>query len=358
MLNRTITSLQLSKLIFITMIGSSIVYIPAQDARQDAWISSICGCIFGFYIIYALLKVQAIYPNQSISKICRHLYGSIIGTILNALFFISIFCILITDIIDITYLVLLIYPKLNLLAIDLLIVSICGFILIIGIVPFAYLGEVIISTVILLLAFALTIVVPLADFSNLSPVFHDWRSIVGSTLLIANWPYDEVVIIAFFLFMVNDLNKKSSSLYYWFALSAAFLALLSLLTVSVLGPNTLLSESFPVHKIYQLVGLGAFDRFDIFFFVLWFLTAVITSTLYLHGSVSLFQDIFRGRNYRSLIIPFGLMLVFLSNYLAPDEFVYKLWSYHQLPYYTFPVNLLYPTALLLAVKLKKVSTDK
>lgn len=348
--DKPISSQQQAFLIFLLLLGSSLVYITGSAAAQDAWIATFLGSGAGLYVLYTILKLHDMFPGQRITQISTTVLGKIPGTILNLLFLWGTFAILVTFLFDIIMLLEIIYPLLPRTILYPLLVLPCSYGLYKGFIGLGRLGEAIIWITLLSLGLGFIIAAPLIDLGNLKPILAAWKPLAAGALYAADWPFDEVVILALFLPMVSDLKKNKSKLYYWYLIGALMLIILDFVVIGMLGTNLADLAQFPLFEASRLAGFGDFQRVELLFFLLWFVTGIMTIMIYYQGLSLIVQDLFVLKNNKALILPLGLCLVVFTLYMFPNTVEYNLMGFKYLEVYTFPVNLLYPTTLLFAAK--------
>jgi len=348
-----LSSQQLAFLIFLLLPGSSLVFLTGSAAVQDAWMATLLGSGVGLYLLYAIIKLHSIFPGQRITQISTALLGKIPGTLLNILFLWSIFVILITFLFDIDMILAIIYPLVPSTVIYTLLVLTSSYCLYKGVLVLGHLGELFIGISLFFLVAGFLLALPLIDPANLKPILAAWKPIAAGALYAADWPFDEIVIFALFLPMVADLKEKKSMLYWWYLAGSLVLILLDMEMVSILGEKLSLLYQFPLFEVFRLSGFGDFQRVELFFFILWFITGITTIIIFYQGLTLIVQDIFSLQHDRALILPLGLCLVVFTLYMFPNTVEYNLMGFKYLVVYTFPVNLLYPSILLFVAKLQQ-----
>lgn len=351
--NRPISSQQLSALIFLLLIGSVLVYIPGNAAGQSAWIATLVGAVIGIWVLYAVIRLQEMFPGQRITQISTLVIGNVPGTMLNILFLWSIFLYCCGLLYEFFGLLGVIYPSSAVEVLCFIIVLTCVYCLYQGINILGRLGELSVWISLLFIILGVGIAMPLADFSNLKPLVSAWKPLAAGSYYSADWPFAIVAVLGLFLPLVASIKENTKQIYGWYLISALLLIVLSAETLAILGPELTDSTRFPLFTIYRLVGFGEFRRLELIFLVLWLISG-ITPIIILYQSLNfIVQDIFRLKDYHSLILPIGLALGVLSLYMFPSDIPYMIIGFKYMPLFTFPVDFLYPTILLLATGIQK-----
>jgi|GEM_PF-407908 len=351
--NRPISSQQFAAMTFLLLIGSALVYIPGNVAGQSAWIATLLGSIFGMWVLYAVLKLQEMFPGQRITQISVQLLGRIPGTILNILFFWSIFIYTSGLLYEILILLSVIYPAIPNTVLSFIIILTAAYCLYQGLNIMGRLGELFVWMSLFLIFVGFAIALPLVDLANLKPVVEAWKPLAAGVFYSADWPFDIVVIWGLFLPLVSAIKENTKKIYGWYLISAFILVVLDAQTLSILGRDLTESSRFPLFEIYRLVGFGEFRRLELSFLVLWLISGITPIIILYQGMNFIVQDIFSLKNFRVLILPIGLCLAILTPYMFPSDIPYLLLGFKYIPTYTFPVNFLYPTIILVAAIIKQ-----
>lgn len=351
--NKLISSRQLAFLIFLLIPGSSLVFVPGITAAQDAWISTLLAAGVGLYVLYAIIKLHDIFPGQKISTVSTSVLGKIPGTILNLFFLWSIFLFLLALLFDLNMVLEIIYPFLPDTFSYALVILTSAYCVYKGLIALGRLGELFIGPSLLLMLAGLLLFLPLIDLPNLQPVLSNWKPVVAGTLYVADWPFNQIVIFGLFLPLVTDLSKNKPKLYWWYLAGGLALTLFTMLTIAALGVELVDIYQFPIYEVFRLAGFEDFQRIELGFFLLWFITAITCIIIYYQGLSLLIQDIFSLQHYKPLILPLGLCLLVFAIYMFPNTVEYQWLGFKDVTVYTLPINFLYPTILLIAAKIKQ-----
>ena len=343
-----LSSQQVAFLMFLQLLGSALVYVPVAIAGRNAWISSILAALVGFYVLAVILRLQLMFPGTSIFKIAELSLGRIPGIILNSIYLWVVWVIVLLYLGDLISLLRQLFPLLPDFSLRTIIALTAAYCLYKGATNIAHLGELVIGFIIFFLAVGFLVPLSLADFSNLLPVLSDWHTMAGAAVYGADWPFAEVAVFALLLPLVNDLPNGFRKIIWWYWAAVVVMTLRTILVLAVLGPELSRAAAAPLYLVFRLVEVQNFQRIELFFFALWFTTSFIAGLVYYLGVVLGLKELFGLKNYRSLIIPVALLIVTMSIYMIRSDMYFDQVLNANSPFLTLPVNLLYPTIVLLA----------
>ncbi|CFX10257.1 Spore germination GerAB [Syntrophomonas zehnderi OL-4] len=348
MSGKPLSSRQLAFMVFFLLPGSSLVYFAGMAARQDAWLAAGIAVFSGLGMLYVIMQVHSLFPGKNITQICPLVLGKVPGTILNILFFWSLFILTLSLIYDLTSVLKIIYPLFPTLLLIALIILTSSYCLFKGLQSIGILADVSIGVCLFFILLSFILFIPLMDLAKLAPVLENWKPLMAGVIYSADFPFNEVVILALFLPTVHDLASRGRIIYYWYLISALFLVLFDLQLVAVLGPGLAQLYTFPLFELFRLAGFGDFQRLEMLFFLLWFITGLFAILIYFQGLIFVTRDILGLKQDRALILPVGLCLLVFSYVMFPTEIIYLELGFKYTPVYTFPVNVLYPLIVLVA----------
>jgi len=194
---------------------------------------------------------------------------------------------------------------------------------------------------------------PIMDLSELKPLWPEWKPLLSGVFFVADWPFAQLLILAFFFPLVQGLKEKKKAFIGWYLLAVAILIFEDLQVISILGQELAEISRFPLLKVNRLTGFGEFRRVELFFFILWFIVGFTALTVYYQGLVLNLKELLRLENPRPLILPLGLFLMVFTSYMYPSDLNYITTRLRYVPFYTISVNLLYLTIIFIAASLSK-----
>lgn len=348
LMENRLSSQQLALLLFYLLLGSSLIYVPESLAGRNAWISNILAAFVGFFILALMLRLQLMFPGISIFKIAELSLGQIFGKIINGLYLYVVFAITLLSVGELITMLRQLFPLAPIFSLRTLIILTAAYCLYKGATSVARLAEVTASFILLFIMIGFLVPTSQVEISNLQPVLSEWRTMVGAVIYGANWPYAQITVLVLFLPMVTDLEKGYSKIITWFIIAVGILTLRTLLVLAVLGPEGNLISAFPLYEVFRLAEVQTFQRIELFFFALWFTTGFMQVLLYYLGLTIGLKELFGLKDYRSIVLPAGLLIVTMTIYvISSDLYFLQILTPASIPH-DLPLNLLYPLIVFLA----------
>lgn len=78
--NVKISSFQVFTLIYIFILGTTVLFPVGADAKQAAWISILIGLIGGLPLLFMYYYLNKQYPDLLLTEYCKKILGKQIGT--------------------------------------------------------------------------------------------------------------------------------------------------------------------------------------------------------------------------------------------------------------------------------------
>ncbi|SHH11996.1 GerAB/ArcD/ProY family transporter [Clostridium grantii] len=309
-------------LILLLEIGSTTLFALGIDSNQDAWIAIIIAALIGILLLWIYIKLQVFFPDKNYAEIIIEVLGTTIGTpfvIVNALYFLHISTHNLNEFSNIVSITLL--DKTPRIIIFLIFISVSIFALYLGIEAFVNTGKMMIK----ILMFFLLI-----------------------TYFLMFWCFVEP----------KDKIRKVS---YMALLTSSILLCFSLIIiVSVLGVTIASNSLIPLLDVVKQINiLGILRNFDAIAILNMLIGGFFKFTIFFYAGVSCFSTLFKLKDYRRILIPVGLVTLYVSFYTMPNILVQK-WVGPEITakYINIPLQIAIPSSLLIISMLKNYKVNK
>lgn len=352
-MEESLYSRQTGYLVFLYLLGSSLIYVPESFIGRDVWISSFLGSILGLYVLHIFISLQKMFPGQNIMQISKLSLGKFTGTLFNTAFLLVILLIAMLNLFDMVVFLSIIYKHIPRIFLMLVIIMGTSLVIYAGITSAGHTADLFTWPVMVFLILSLLILIPLFQIPNLVPVLSKPGQVLLGAIYGANWPYLQISLMSLILPYVIDLREDGKKIYHFYILAAGLLITRSLFVQASLGPQMLEISRFPFYDAIRLVQFSNFQRIELFFFILfWSVTSSVVILSYRSMVLGL-QNFFALRNYQVLILPTGFLILTLAMYTLPSGLQFNLKESNTIVFLTLPVHILYPTIIFLAARWRK-----
>lgn len=341
-------------LIIIFVIGSSLIIGVGGDSKNDAWIAAIVGIIMAIPILLVYARILSLFQGKDLFDILNLVLGKIVGKIVTVIYIWYAF--------HLGALVLHNYGEfINTVAMPetpMIVPMLC---LGLTCVYAARLGvEVLgrITTYLLPILFFILIVVqvmaiPQLNFSNLKPILGNGLGpVLKGAFSTFSFPFAETVLFMG-LFSSLKMNKSPYRVYFWGIFIASLVIIITTIrNITVLG-NMLGSFYFPSYEAVSMISIGDFlQRIEVTVSVV-FIFAVFTKTsICLLAASKGIEKLFNLKDYRSIVIQTGLLMIYFSYFIYDNSMQMKDWAFKVYPYYAFPVQVILPVIIWIFAEIK------
>lgn len=320
-MNETITDKQAISIIFLSILGSSVVLGTARPAKGDAWISIIFAILISLIIGLCYARLSRNFHGKNFFEICEIVFGKVIGKI---------------------FIVIYIWYALFINA--LIIRDIGEFIYVIGIVNIREISQVFTMTAMMLLciymakkniptlgrfcAFFLPVVIFMLSMgyilsinnmtpNNLLPIMYDGiKPIIDGILSSIGFPFTESIV---FIMIFNSLQNKNSAskvLTKGVLFAGLLLLFITVCDIMILGSNTLSISYFPSYTSLRRISIGNFfERVELTIILSFIFGVFAKSTCYLIAASKGIACLFNLKDYTFISAPLGFLVVSISYLL-------------------------------------------
>ncbi|SHK15220.1 spore germination protein KB [Anaerobranca californiensis DSM 14826] len=338
------------------LIGSASLFIPESIAGRDAWIATLAAGFLGFLPLIFIIQLNKKFKGLTIIQYSQLCLGKFLGKILGFLFLVNIFFVSTLIVEDLVLLFnISIIPGTPEIILRLGLVFLVIYALFSGIESIARLTELYILPLIFLLLILPLLTIQEVDFSLLRPVLADGlKPIIAGTVVALTFPFAEVAMLAMILPTVREKKNSAKIFYLAYLISMILLVIRTILGISIFSADLAKKMLLPTYQMFRLVNIGEFfNRVEAFFIFIWVLGFFTKLLATYYGIILGLSQIFQLNNKNSLIIPLGILIIFLSHFMMPSSGYFLYFDTIILPFITIPLNFFYPFILYIISLFKK-----
>ncbi|MWC28805.1 GerAB/ArcD/ProY family transporter [Paenibacillus sp. MMS18-CY102] len=337
-------------------LGSAVVIPVGMEAKQDAWIVILCGCLIGItFFVCVHGTLYHMYPDLPLTGYLRKIIGPVPGWILGfayLLYFIYIAGRNTRDFIDL--LAAAAYDSTPMFALAVFIIIVVGYLIRLGIEVFGRTAFVFFLLCCAMFLFIVSLVAfsDLSDRHRMLPILGNgfkpvWKALFPTNL---TFPFGEMVVMTMFLpYLTKKVNIAVPVAIGAMALSAILLCFATFVNISVLGIEIASRATFPLFTSLSRLRLAEFiQRMDSLVLFLLVITSFFKIGTFMFAAILAARDLFRMDNYKTLVTPIGLIVLFTSLTIAGNLTEHLNEGLKLVPYYLhLPLQFGIPMLLLL-----------
>ncbi|MCM2534346.1 spore germination protein [Neobacillus pocheonensis] len=350
-----VSVIQLFAMMFLFELGSAVVVSFGIGAKKDAWLAillGICGGIALFFIYYPVFRQ---YPDLPFTGYAKELFGKYLGWVIGLLYTVYILYSASRNLRDFgDILVASTMQQTPLLAVNILMILAICYVLYLGIEVVGRTAEVFIVTIILfgLVGSFLIWISGSIKLHNLQPFLENgWKPILTTAFPMTTFfPFGEIFVFSMLLPYLNrpELTKKA-----WLSAiisSGLILTYTTSLNIAVLGAEEVERSTFPLLSTIGKVNLFEFiQRLDAIAVLTFLFTTFFKVSIFFYGAVIGMTDLFKLKNHQQMVLPAGIIIVFLSMIIASNFAEHIEEGINIAPYYLHIIFLLIIPLLMLVI---------
>lgn len=339
--------------------GSTVVISPGGGVGHDAWLAVLIGLGEGliFLLIFALLAQR--FKGKTLVEIATLVYGPVVGKVISLIFLGYLFHLGSLVLNNFSRFFGLIMPETPNVVFSLLIMLVCILSAQKGIEVTARCAIIFVPINIAITLVDTFFLINKMKYENLLPLLDvPIDRLLMSAHGTATFPFGETVVFLMLFRFLKTPDRKiflSSSL----AMTGAGLLLVVIVArnFSVLGTSgeAYIYASFQAVRNINIADL--LNRIEILIAISFLNMGIIKVTLLLFGTVTGVSQVLGLRSYKPLIIPIGILMIFLesiSNVNTPEMLEFAQKTY---PIYALPFQLGIPLLTLVLAFIKKLPRE-
>lgn len=357
--NGKITHRQLMVLVFLYSIGTTVLVVPAglaEVAKQDAWIGALVGVVIGGVVVGLYISLWRLYPGKTFVGICEAILGKWLGLLLSVVFmfysFIGAATVLFyggdffqTHVMPNTPL-----PVTNAIFAAVIVMGVR-----MGLETISRASELMLPWFLILFFILVVTLVPEIKPENAFPIFEaGWKTIFWAGFSFAGTAFMPIVFLLAVFPSVQNPDKARFGIFISALVGGLSVVLVTLLCVLILGPDITARSLFPSFALVKKIEIGNFlQRVEAIMVGLWFITTYIKTTFYFYGWVTSLSEILKLKNYRTVTLPCGIIMIVFSLIVYPDVVYMQNWDSTVFPPYILIIGFFIPLLLWLVGVYKK-----
>lgn len=349
-----ITDKEAIGLLIVFVMGSSLIIGVGGEADNDAWIAAIVGCIMVIPMLLVFSRILSLFQGKDLFDILNITLGKVLGKIVAIIYIWYAF--------HLGALVIRNFGEfINTVAMPetpIFVPLLClGFVCIIAVkLGIEVLGR---TTTYFLPIILFTLVV--VELMAIPQLHLDYiKPILGNGLIPVlkggfstfSFPFAEEVL---FIGVFSSLKTKKSpfKVYYWgLLISAVIIIMVTFRNITVLG-NMGAYFYFPSYAAVGRIKIGDFiERIEISVAFVFVFGVFVKSSICLLVACKGIGKMFNLKDYRSIVIQTGLLMIYFSYIVYDNSMEMKYWAFKVYPFYAFPFQVILPIIIWILAEIK------
>ncbi|KMY54279.1 spore gernimation protein [Bacillus sp. FJAT-27231] len=352
-----ISSLQLSMMMYPTILATAILTVPsvtAKFAAHDLWMSPILASFMGFVVVFIAVQLHKLYPEQTIIEYSEKIIGRIPGKIIG--FFVLIFYLEMTGEIARSYSEFIVSSflfKTPIMVIIALMLLVCAFAVYGGLETMARAAQLFFPAFFVPLIILIILLSPDFKFENVFPILEEGIVPPAKGAVVLSGWFAEFFLIAFFLPFLSDRKKAMKQGIINVLAVMITLTLVSLTVLFVLGVSTA-SKTYPLMNAGRYISwANFFENLDAVIMAVWILGAFVKLTVFYFAVVLGTAQWLNLSDYRPIVWPVGILIAEFSFWGIPNMMIFARDENQSFPFYSILIQVLFPLLLLMIAMIRK-----
>lgn len=350
---------QFSMIVAFFIVGSAILIIPSiltAKAKQDAWISAVLSVGIGLLIIPLYNALGKRFPDMNFAQYCEVILGRWPGKAVFLLFLTYPFigaALTLRNIGD--FMSTQILRETPIQAIHILFIAVVVMGVRLGLEPLARAAELFFPWISMLSVVLIVLVSPQMKGVNMLPLLENgFMPVVKGSIPFITFPFLGTVVFLMLFPAVNRIEKAGKAMFAGELVGGLLLIVITILGITVIGPEQLVRSSFPSYEIARRISIGDFlERIEAIMAIIWVLTIFFRLSVLIYVLTLGLAQAFNFREHRFLAVPIGFVIVPCSIFFVPNSTYLSNFNKTILPVYLPTFGLFLPFLLLVVAVIRK-----
>ncbi len=327
---------QVLALLAITFVSEGLLFAPSVTflfARQDAWMSNIIALVGGLFSAWCWVSLSSRFPGKTLFQVFLIIFGRYFGLIMAAYYIWGWFNFACDTLREITGLLVAGFmPRTPIVAFIIIFALLSTYIAYNKLENLGRVSLMFFPVILGVIVILFILSTGEMNLANLTPVFENgFIPVFKGSLTLMFW-FSQVIGISVLLPFLDKSRGVLWTCSKSIIISFFIFELIAFGIIAILGPSLSSRTLAPILYGARMIHLAGFlERTEILIMVVWIASSTIKIALY-QWIVSLGAAQLIGmKDYRSLVIPFGILLICFSFLLHPDmthlyNFMGYVWS--------------------------------
>lgn len=350
-----ITQKQGISMMFMFIIGSTMVIGVGADAKNDVWISILVAMAMAVPMLFVYARIVKLFPGVDFWEILEKVFGKILAKIISVMFIwysLHLGALVIRNFSEFIQIVSI--PETPQFIIVIFIGALSIYIVRSGVEIIgrwsAFVAPMIALNIVLLFVLATTQMNP----ENIKPILnHGLKPVMISATSVFSFPFAETVLL---LPLLTSLNKKGSpyKVYYLGLIIGGILILSGAIrNVLTLGVELAQTLYFPSYASVSLINIGNFlQRVELVVSINFLLSGLVKVSVCLYSTSRGAAKLLNLKNYRKIVAPAALIMMTLSCIIYKNAMDMFEWATEIYKFYAIPFQIILPLIILITAEIK------
>ncbi|HVJ48250.1 endospore germination permease [Desulfitobacterium sp.] len=341
-------------LLIVFVIGSSLIVGVGGEVNNDAWIAGIVGCIMAIPMLLVFSRILSLFQGKDLFDILNIALGKVIGRIVAIIYIWYAFhlgALVLRNFGEFIKIVAM--PETPMFVSLLCLGLVCIIAVRLGIEVLGRTTTYFLPILFFTLVVVELLAIPQLHLDYIKPILGNGLiSVLKGGFSTFSFPFAETVL---FIGVFGSLKTKKSpfKVYYWgILISAIIIIITTIRNIAVLG-NMMDSFYFPSYAAVGRIKIGDFlERIEVSVAIVFVFGVFVKSSICLLVACKGIGKMFNLKDYRSIVIQTGLLMIYFSYTVFDNSMEMKYWAFKVYPFYAFPFQVILPIIIWISAEIK------
>lgn len=342
-------------MMFIFLIGTTLVVGSANRAQQDAWISILIGIAISLPMCFVYSRLLKLFPGKNLFDIVEEVFGSIVGKAITLIFiwyFFHLGALIIRNITE--FIQIVSFTETPQFFVAIFIGLLVIYMVKSGIEVLGRWTEFVLPIIIFIIILTIGLSAPEMNFNHLKPVLYNgFKPVFQGAYALFTFPFAETVIFTVIFSSLEQQNKSFKVYSLSIIMSGVILLLVALRNILVLGAANINTLYFPSYSAVSIINIGDFlQRIEVVVSITLILSSIAKLSVCLFATSIGVSKLFNFDDYKLVAAPICLLMLNLSFIIYNSAMEMFNWIETTNLYYAIPFQIILPLTILIVAEIK------
>ncbi|QUH19236.1 GerAB/ArcD/ProY family transporter [Alkaliphilus sp. B6464] len=342
-------------IMFIFLIGTTLVAGTTNKAHQDTWISILIAVVMSLPMCFVYSRLLKLFPGKSLFDIVEEIFGSIVGKAITLIFiwyFFHLGALIIRNITE--FIQIISFAETPQFFVAIFIALLVVYMVKSGMEVLARWTEFVLPIIIFIIILTICLSAPKMNFNHLKPVLYNgFKPAFQGAYALFVFPFAETVIFTVIFSSLEQQDKCFKVYSLSLIMFGIILLLVTLRNILVLGIANIDILYFPSYSAVSMIDIGNFlQRIEVVVSVILILSSIAKLSVCLFATSIGVSKLFNFDDYKLVAAPICLLMLNLSFIIYNSTMEMFDWIGTTNLYYSIPFQIILPLAILIVAEIK------
>ncbi|HEX3032335.1 MAG TPA: endospore germination permease, partial [Bacillota bacterium] len=350
-----IKNTQAVSILILFLLGTTLLVGTGGEAKGDMWLSILLSIALSIPLVLIYSRLLSLFRGQGLFDILELVLGKIVGKLVALLFTwyaLHLGAMVLRNFGE--FLNVVAMPETPVFVPMLCLGALCILVVREGVEVLGRTAAFFLPLVVIFIIIITLVSIPKMHPDYIRPLLYNGFSpIITGAFSALSFPFAETVLFLAVFFSLQPSKSPYKVYLSGIITGGLIITFVALRNLLILSPAVTSVLYFPSHAAVSRLTIGDFlQRMEVTVATTFVVTGFIKGSVCLFAACSGVAKILGLKNYRTVAIQVGLLMIYLASFIYDSIMEMEFWAFKIYAYYAFPFQVILPIIILIAAEIR------